>query len=420
MGKSPGLGKNSPLVGGELKEPYRESWFRVFLRPRLLVAWAMGFASGLPLLLVGSLFQAWLSSEGVGLASIGLVSLFGLPYTLKFLWSPFFDTYAPLKMGRRKGWLALSQLGLFVTIGLLGLCTYIKSYFWASLVAFIVAFFSASQDIVVDAYRRETLPDNELGLGSAYYIQGYRVGMLIAGSLGLILADYIEFPFVYLTMAFIFVPLIFLTLLVPEPHTKDIPSGLKDAVKEPLRDMLMRKNILFFFAFLVLYKVGDNVAGNLTTPFLLGVGYSKTQIGIVAKFMGFWAIIFGTFLGGVILLRVRLSSCLIIFGILQGISTGLFSFLAKGSKDIVPLFFVMGFENLTGGMGTAALTALIASRTNVSFTATQYALLTSLVGIPRVVIPAPAGVLANLVGWEWFFFLCAIMAIPGLLLIKRL
>ena len=248
----------------------------------------------------------------------------------------------------------------------------------------MVAFFSASQDIVVDAYRREDLPDNELGLGSSMYIYGYRLGMLLASGGGLIMADHMPFSSVYLIMAVCMLPGIITTLMTPEPEASaGKPQTLKEAVINPLLDYFSRPSALWILAFILLYKVGDTMASAITIPFYLDIGFSKTEIGAVVKLFGFWATIAGAFLGGVLMLRIGIYRSLWVFGVLQALSTACFTVLARIGPSIPALSFVISFENLSSGMGTAAFVAYMASITNKRFTATQYALLTSVMGLAR-------------------------------------
>jgi PAT family beta-lactamase induction signal transducer AmpG len=286
--------------------------------------------------------------------------------------------------------------------------------------AFLVTFFSASQDIVVDAYRREDLSDEELGLGSSLYINGYRIGMLLASGGGLIMADRMPFSMVYVIMAGAMLPGIITTLLAPEPKTNmGAPKTLKNAVIDPLVEYFSRNGALWILAFILLYKIGDTMASAMTTPFYLDVGFSKTEIGAVVKLFGFWATIAGGLIGGVIMIRLGINRPLWIFGFLQAISTACFAILARVGHSIPTLSWVIGFENFSSGMGTAAYAAFMASITNKKFTATQYALLTSLMGVPRVIASAPTGFLAKNLGWEAFFIACTLIAIPGMLLLLK-
>ncbi len=393
---------------------------RIICSGRMLVAFLMGFACGLPLLLTISVLQAWMKEEGVDLTVIGMMALVGLPYSLKFLWAPLMDRFTPPFLGRRRGWLLVAQICLMATIAGLGTTDPKDGPWMVAFAAFLVTFFSASQDIVVDAYRREDLSDQELGLGSSLYINGYRVGMLLASGGGLILADHLPFSMVYLIMAACLLPGVITTLLAPEP---DVPAGtpktLKEAVMDPLTEYFSRSGALWILAFILMYKIGDTMASAMTTPFYLDIGFSKTEIGAVVKLFGFWATIAGGLMGGVIMIRLGIHRSLWVFGVLQAVSTACFAALARIGYSVPALSGVIAFENLSSGMGTAAYAAFMASITNKKFTATQYALLTSIMGLPRVLASAPTGFLAKIAGWEMFFVFCTLIALPGMLLLLK-
>ena len=386
----------------------------------MLVALMMGFSCGLPLLLTISVLQAWMKEQGVDLTVIGMMALVGLPYTLKFLWAPFLDRFTLPFLGRRRGWLLVAQVALIFSIAGLGSTDPGNNPWMVAFAAFLVTFFSASQDIVVDAYRREDLPDAELGLGSSLYVNGYRVGMLLASGGGLIMADYIPFSMVYLIMAACILPGVLTTLLAPEPElTFGTPKSVKEALVDPLVEYFKRQGALWILAFILLYKMGDTMASAMTTPFYLDIGFSKTEIGAIVKLFGFWATIAGALIGGVLMLRLGINRSLWIFGFLQAISTACFALLARIGHSVPALSGVIAFENLSSGMGTAAYIAFMASITNKRFTATQYALLTSLMGVPRVLASAPTGFLAKNLGWVSFFIACTLIAIPGVLLLLK-
>jgi len=387
---------------------------------RMLAAFLMGFSCGLPLLLTITVLQAWMKEEGVDLSVIGMMALVGLPYTLKFLWAPFLDRYIPPFLGRRRGWLLLAQMALIFSIAGLGLTDPADGPWMVALAAFLVTFFSASQDIVVDAYRREDLSDEELGLGSSLYINGYRIGMLLASGGGLILADFLPFSFVYIIMAGCLLPGVLTTLLAPEPQMPaGTPTTIKEAVLSPMGEFFSRRGALWMLAFILCYKLGDQMASAMTTPFYLDIGFSKTEIGTVVKLFGFWATIVGSLIGGMLMFRLGINRSLWIFGFFQAFSTACFAILARVGHSVPALSAVIAFENGSGGMGTAAYAAFMASITNKKFTATQYALLTSLMGVPRVLASAPTGLLAEHLGWESFFIICTLVAIPGMLLLLK-
>jgi MFS transporter, PAT family, beta-lactamase induction signal transducer AmpG len=397
------------------------SFIKILTSRRMLVALVMGFASGLPLLLTLSVLQAWMKEEGVDLTVIGLMALVGLPYTLKFLWAPVLDRYTIPLFGRRRGWLLIAQTALMLAIIGLSATNPAQSPWMVALAAFWVTFFSASQDIVIDAYRREDLADEELGLGSSLYINGYRTGMLLASGGGLIMADHIPFSMVYLIMAACLLPGILTTLLTPEPDTpKGTPQTLQEAIVQPFVEYFSRPEAIWVLAFILFYKIGDAMASTMTTPFYLDIAFSKTEIGSIVKLFGFWATIAGSLAGGLIMLKVGIYRSLWIFGVLQAISTAGFALLAQIGHSVPALAVVIAFENLSSGMGTAAYAAFMASSTNKKFTATQYALLTSLMGIPRVVASAGTGFMAKYMGWTSFFIFCTLIAIPGLLMLLRI
>ncbi len=395
------------------------SW-RLIFTPKMLVALMMGFSCGLPLLLTMTVLQAWMKEERVDLSLIGMTSLLGLPYTIKFLWAPLMDRFVPRFLGRRRGWLLITQIFLMISIAGVGLSHPSEYPYLTAIAAIMVTFFSASQDIVADAYRREDLSDAELGLGVSLYINGYRVGMLLASGGGLILADKMSFSGVYLIMAACMIPGIITTLLSHEPRVDvEPPKTLRSAVLDPLLEYFGRPNALWILAFILLYKIGDTMATAISTPFYLDIGFSKTEIGAVVKLFGFWATFGGSLIAGVLMIRIGINRSLWIFGVLQAVTILGFAVLARVGHSVWALSAVIAAEHLTAGMGTSAYTAFMASITHKKFTATQYALLSSLMGIPRVIISAPTGVMAKYLGWEMFFISCAVMAVPGMMLLLK-
>lgn len=396
------------------------SMIRKIFGARMLSMLLIGYSSGLPLLLIGSTLQAWMTDEGVNLTAIGLVSLLGLPYVLKFLWAPLLDRYKLPFLSRRKGWILLFQTMIVVSILGLAFTNPKTDILLVCLWAFLIAVFSASQDIVLDAYRREILPDEELGLGSSLYVTGYRLAMLVSGALALYLADNIPWQEVYRWLAIFMAPSILFTLLAPkESDEVKIPASLKVAVVGPLKDFFNRQGAWTILFFILLYKVGDSMASNMSTPFILEMGYSKTDIATVAKTFGMIATILGGIIGGTMMLKMNMKWSLTFFGILQAISTLGFSILPSLPVTFFSLAAVIAFENLASGMGTSAYSAYMASLTNKQFTATQYALLSALMGIPRVILASPTGWMAKVLGWEFFFVICTLVAVPGLLLLVQ-
>ncbi len=398
----------------------RSPFFSIIFSRRMLVALVMGFSCGLPLNLTLTVLQAWMKTEGADLASIGLITLAGIPYTVKFLWAPVMDRYTLPFLGRRRGWLLVAQIALLAAIVGLGFSDPAGRPAITAVAAFFVTFFSASQDIVVDAYRREDVPEAQLGFASSLYINGYRIGMLVAAGGGLILAGPLSFRLVYGIMAVCLLPGILTTLLTPEPRIKgEPPQTLRSAVVEPLREYFSRSGAIWMLAFILLYKIGDSMASAMTIPFYLEIGYSTAQIGAVVKLFGFWATIAGALLGGVLTLRMGIYKGLLAFGVLQAASTACFALLSCFNKSLPALTAVIGFENLSSGMGAAAFVAFMAILTDKRFTATQYALLSSLMGVPRVLASAPTGYLAGFLGWTHFFIACAVIALPGLLILCK-
>jgi PAT family beta-lactamase induction signal transducer AmpG len=390
----------------------------------MLICIFTGFTSGLPLYLLINLIPAWLRTDRVDLKSIGLFTLIQLPFTWKFLWSPLLDRYALPLLGRRRGWMLVTQLLLLCSIPLFGRL-YPQQDLWSiAYLALAVAFFSASQDIVLDAFRREILPDAELGLGNAFYVNAYRISSLIPGSLSLILADHLPWSTVFFVTALFMLPGIAMTLLVREPAASAAaPRSLRDAVIEPFREFIARagpREAIMVLAFIFLYKLGDSMATALATPFYLDLGFTKTQIGVVAKNAGLWASVLGGMLGGLWMVRIGINRGLWLFGAVQLVSIFGFAALAwVGRPDILLLGGVIAFEALGVGLGTAAFVAYIARTTDPRYTATQIALFTSLAAVPRSVVNASTGWLVEQAGWLNFFLLCALLALPGMALLLR-
>ncbi len=402
-------------------EQHKSTWTQVFtalFTGRMLLAFVMGFSGGLPLLLTGSLLQAWMVDVGVDLSTIGLFALVGLPYTLKFVWAPVMDRYSPTLLGRRRGWLFLWQLCLTGSIALLGFSNPSQMLLMTALAALLLSFFSASQDIVIDAYRRESLADDEQGMGASLYVGGYRVGMLLATGGGLFLADLMAYHWVYMIMATAMSAGLIATLLAPEPNAEHgKPRTIQEAVVQPFKEYFTRDYAIIILLFVFLYKVGDTMAGQMTTPLYLDLGFSKSEIAGIVKIFGFPITIAGTFIGGIFVMRHGIYKCLFWFGILQSVSTAGFVWLVYMGNDILALTTVIAFENLSAGLGTAAYIGFIASLTDKRFTATQFALLTSFMGMPRVFAAAPTGYMVDAFGWSSFFLFCTLIAIPGIILI---
>lgn len=404
-----------------------DGW-RVYFNRRMLICVFLGFTSGLPLFVLISLVQAWLRSEGVDLKAIGLFALIQFPYTWKFLWAPLMDRFVPglpgWRPGRRRGWMLLMQLAVTATIVALGFTSPRHDLMAVAALAAALALFSASLDIVLDAYRRELLDDREQGLGTAIHVNAYKVSGLIPGSLALILADHLPWSTVFMVTAAFMLPGIVMTLVVDEPATRAAPpKTLREAIVLPFTEFVSRdgiKGALLVLAFIFLYKLGDSMATSLATSFYLDIGFTKTQIGVIAKTSGLWASVVGGLVGGVWLMRIGISRGLWVFGFAQMLATFGFAWLAHVGPVPLGLAMVIALEAFTAGLGTAAFTAYIASTTNPSYTATQFALFTSLASVPRTFASAGAGYLVDTLGWFDFFLLCAALAIPGMLLLPKI
>ena len=408
---------------------------QVYLRPRLLIILALGFASGLPLALTFGTLTFWLAEEGISKGAIGLFALVGTAYTLKFLWSPLMDQLSlPLLtrwLGRRRGWMLACQIVLMVTMIGLGQTDPTVDIGLMALWAVALAFASASQDIVIDAYRVEILTEQEQGAGAAMIVFGYRVGMLISGAGALYIASAAPWSVVYSAMAGAMGLGVLATLLAPEPASVAVPAAvgsaveraaawLKRAVAEPFLEFLSRPGWLAFLAFVLLYKLGDAAVGVMTSPLYVELGFSKTEVAEVVKVFGLIATLVGAFLGGLMVARWGLLPALWVCGILQLFSNLGFAGLAMSGHDVTALAAVIAFENLAGGMGTTAFVAFLAALCNRNYTATQYALLSSLMAVARTFIAAPGGFVAEQVDWTVYFVLTAVIAVPGLLLIVLL
>jgi MFS transporter, PAT family, beta-lactamase induction signal transducer AmpG len=394
---------------------------RAMFNWRMLIILAMGIASGLPLLLIGSTLKAWCTEAGLDLTIIGFFSLVGLPYTFKFLLAPAFDRIVPPFLGRRRGWLLITQIGLIASLIALSMSDPKQSTVIVAALAFLIALFSATQDIAIDAYRVEILQPSEFGLGNSVYIMGYRLAMLFAGAFALFLADHIPWSTVYLIMGVTMSIGVITTFLCPEPVIDEpAPINWKEACIEPIAEFLKRPHIWWILGFITLYKVGDLMAAEMTMPFFLKTGFTKTDIATVVKIGGIIATIVGGLVGGAILMKIGMKRSLWLFGILQSVSTMLLAWIAQLGPSIPALWVVISFENLASGMGTAAYSAYMASLVNKKFTATQYAILTSLMGIPRVIIAAPTGYMAKHLGWQTFFITCGFAALPGLLILLKI
>ena len=399
------------------------NFFILLVSPKMLVMLLTGFSSGLPLLLTGSTLKFWMREEGLDLTTIGFFGLVGLPYTLKFLWAPVMDRLVPSFLGRRRGWMLGTQISLMFAIASLAFTQPSVHLPAIAVLCLLIAFLSASQDIVLDAYRRESLSDEELGIGSSMFIYGYRMGMLAAGALALFLADQesLSWNTVYFIMGSMMVIGIFTTWFAPEPAIPaPPPASWQEAILGPFMDFFTRPGSLMILLFILLYKVGDSMASEMLSPFMVDLGVSKTDYAVIVKVFGMIALIAGGLIGGLVVYRLGIVPSLFILGFLQMISTAGFVILAFTGNHLPTLTAVIAFETISSGLGQTAFVAFMASLTNKRFTATQYALLTSFMGIPRVFAGSTTGFLATWLGWEGFFILCTLLAIPGLLLIGQL
>jgi PAT family beta-lactamase induction signal transducer AmpG len=397
-------------------------YYKMFTSRRMAVMVLLGFSSGLPFPLTGGTLQAWLTTAGVDIKTIGIFSLVGLPYTLKFLWSPFMDRFVPPWLGRRRGWIIPLQLLLLIGIALMALGSPQKMPLALAVIALIVAFISASQDIVVDAYRTDILPDIERGFGAATFVFGYRIAMLVAGAIALIMSDRIGWQNTYFLMAIFMIIGVCGTFMGQEPDHKVVPpKTMEEAIWGPLKEFFSRKSALLFILLVILYKLGDAYAGSLTTPFLIrGVNFTPTDVGTINKGLGLIATIAGALFGGTVMVKLGLFRSLMVFGIFQMISNLSFMVLAWIGKSYPAMITAVAFENVSGGMGTAAFTALIMALCDKRYSATQFALLSSLSALGRVVIAPTSGYIVDVVGWPVFFFITTLVALPGLALLWRL
>jgi PAT family beta-lactamase induction signal transducer AmpG len=383
----------------------------------------LGFASGMPLYVLFQLVPAWLRSHEVDLATIGLFALVSLPYTWKFVWSPLMDRYKLPFLGRRRGWALFTQIGLLFSIAALGRFDPSVSLQAIVVTVFVISLFSASQDIVIDAYRRELLADDELGTGTSFFVNAYRLSSLVPGSLALILSDHLPWSVVYWVTAGFMCIGIATTLIIKEVSDDALaPGTLREAVVDPFVEFFSRGGIkaaLAILAFMFLYKLGDNMATALATPFYLDMGFSRTEIGSIAKVAALWAVIAGGILGGVAMLKLSINRALWIFGFVQMVTILGYVWLSTIGHNPVGLFIVVSGEYLGVGLGSIALTAYMARETSKAFTATQFALFSSFIAVPRTFANASTGFIIEAIGYTQFFIVCTLVAIPGMLLLFR-
>ena len=403
--------------------------WRHYFNRKMLICVMLGFTSGLPLFILYNLLSAWLRAEQVDLTAIGLFALVGFPYTWKFIWSPFMDRFQLPLLGRRRGWMFLTQLCLMVVIAAMGFYSPQHDLSMIVFLAGTIAFLSASQDIVIDAYRREILADDEQGSGTALFVNAYKISTLVPGSLSLILSDFLSWQIVFSITALFMLPGLLTSLLIREPAMYgQPPANLREAVVLPFKEFINRSgwsHALTILAFIFLYKLGDSMATALATPFYIDLGFSRTQIGLVAKNAGLWASLAGGILGAVWLEKTGINRGLWVFGVLQAIAILGFALLAKvgvGAAELntALLGFVIGLEAFAVGLGTAAFTSFIATTTDARYTATQFALFTSLSAVPRTFFNAITGYIVAETGWFHFFLICFALSIPGMLLLPKI
>jgi PAT family beta-lactamase induction signal transducer AmpG len=395
----------------------------VYSDRRLFVILLMGFSSGLPLLLTLSTLSFWLSKLGVNRTSIGLFASVGLPYSLKFLWAPFLDQIRPPFLGRRRGWALVIQLCLAASIVALGYTDPARDPWWTAVAAMVVAFFSASQDIVIDAYRIEILPEEEQGAGAAATQIGYRFGLLAAGAGALALSDIVAWQWVFLMLAALMGVGMVAFLIAVEPKVplasrhKDFATWIADSVIAPLVDFIGRRGWVVILLFVLCYKVGEAISGTMATPFYVELGFTGVEIAAVSKVFGIIATLAGTLFGGLVVARFGIMRALLLGGLLQALGILLFAVLAMKGHDMAWLTIAIGGDNFVSGLGSAAFVAYLSALCNVAFTATQYALLTSFMAVGRTLLSSGSGWLATELGWTNFFIVSTGLAIPGLILL---
>lgn len=401
--------------------PRPVSVMRVFGQPKMAALLVLGFSSGLPFFLTNRTLQAWMTVEGVDLATIGLFSLVTLPYSLKFLWSPLFDRYVPPFLGRRRGWLVVTQVALLLAIGAMALQDPGRAVELLALNAILIAFFSASQDIVFDAYRVDVLDEREMGAGAALGVLGYRIALIVTGSLALILADRIPWTTVYLLIALLMGVGIVAAIRAPEPVLHDAPPrSMREAVIDPFVEFFRRTGAgwgIVLLLFTIFYQLADRFAQIMATPFLLQIGFSQTEIGAIQGGLGLGATIVGVLAGGALIAKLGINRSLWLFAVLQILSNLAYYWISRVGASRPVLTVAILIENLSGGLVTAVFVAFLMSLCSKRFSATQYALLSSVMSVARDVVVAPAGRIAEVTGWPTFFLLTLLAGIPALLLL---
>ncbi|OCF99531.1 AmpG family muropeptide MFS transporter [Gilliamella sp. wkB195] len=407
------------------------SLLRTIFSNKMLICIFTGLASGLPFYLLIQLLPAWLTSEGLNIKAIGAFSLTQLPYIFKFVWAPFMDNISLFGMGRRRGWMFLSQIILLFFIAILGCFSPTLNIWIIATLCFIIALFSATQDIALDAFRQEILSDAELGLGNSIHINVYRLASLVPGSLSLILSHFLPWSSVFMVTALFMLPVIIITLLIKEPINKQIPKShnFEDIIINPFLEFIKRKGVksaMIILAFIFLYKLGDSMATSLATTFYMKMGFSLPDIGLIAKNAQLWPGILGGIMGGILMIKIGINRALWYFGFVQVFSILGFAWLSIegpfndiGVSEKIMLAIVISVESLGVGLGSAAFVAFIAKTTNPLYTATQFALFSSIASIPRTLINSTTGIMVEYLGWTNFFGLCTLLAIPGMVLLLK-
>jgi MFS transporter, PAT family, beta-lactamase induction signal transducer AmpG len=398
-----------------------QSMLTVFTQRKMAAILLLGFGSGLPLYLTNRTLQAWMTLEGVDLSTIGLFSLVSLPYSLKFLWAPLFDRYIPPFLGRRRGWLLVLQILMLLVIAAMGAQDPERSLRILALNAVLIAFFSASQDTVVDGYKVDVLAERELGAGAAIGVLGYRIAMLVVGSAAFVLADRMPWSTVYVLISLLMLVAIAGTFLAPEPVIPErTPQTLGEAVIVPFAEFFRRTGPVWgpvILLFVICYQLPDRFGQIMATPFLLQIGFSQTQIGVVQGGVGLGATIVGVIVGGAIIARLGLNRSVWVFFALQILSNLAYYWIALAGASPGRLIAAIVIENVSGGLVTAVFVGFMMSLCSRRFSATQYALLTSLMAFARDLIVAPAGRVAEITGWPTYFLLTMAVGVPALMLL---
>ena len=390
---------------------------KTLINARLLAILVLGFSSGLPLALTGSTLQAWFTEAHISLVTIGALSLIGIPYTLKFLWAPLMDHYGFPWVGKRRGWILLTQLGLVFALIVLANMDPTTEAASMGIVALIVAFFSASQDISITAYQTDVLKPEERGLGAACYIFTYRIAALISGGLALVFADYLGWKLTYEIMAALLIFSMVLTYKTPKANELAVPTrNIFNTIMDALYDLLHREKIVLLLLFIVFYKFGDALALSLMTNFLLhGLGFSLTEVGLAYKVVSFVATILGGFVGGIFLTRWNIYRALLVFGLAQTFSNLMFVVLALAGKQFSLMAASIFIENFCSGLSTAALLAFLMSLCNHRYTASQFALLSAVASLGRVFLGPVAALMVENLGWVQFYLWSFVLCFPGIL-----